>query len=78
MSPYSHALATLLSEPATEDDVQRTCAAIEELFSGFTDESKADLYALLAESVYPGQTFAAREVACAIALKRNKMRFPHG
>ena len=78
MNVQSYALATLLSDPPDEGAVQHTADAIETMFSGMTDESKADLYAMLAESVYPGQSFAAKEVACAIALKRNKMRFPHG
>jgi hypothetical protein len=74
----AYTLATLLSEPSEECDVHQTCAAIEDLFADKTDEAKADLYAMLAESVFPGQSFAAKRTACEIALRRNVMRFPHG
>ncbi len=51
---------------------------IERAMSDYTDEAKADLYALMAESVDPRAPLAVIQRAVSECLVKNKERYPHG
>lgn len=69
-------LATVLGNDGA--DIDRICNTLDTMFAEYTDEKKADLYSLLAESLRPGQTFRDRQAACEIAIRLNDGRFPRG
>lgn len=73
MSLTAHLLAVLLAGKPM--DYEDTADAIEGLFTHFGDERKADLYALLQDTVRPGMAFGELEQACARALFLNTQRF---
>jgi hypothetical protein len=74
MTLASYTLATLLHK-ADLTDYEVTADALETLYAGWTDERKADLYALLQDSVRPDMAFADLELMCAAALAANARRF---
>lgn len=77
--PCTHVLALLLSPSADrQDDYEVVAGAIEALFSDYPDERKADLYALIADTVKMDMTFEARVAACNVALTSNEARWCHG
>jgi hypothetical protein len=65
--PEAFNLACIL--PTDEDGIYRVVGMY---FKDWSDDRKADLYALLVESITPQQTFSARFVAIANALWRNE------
>ena len=78
MHRLTHAFAlalTAASDPAVHDVV---AGAIEDITRGYPDEQKADLYALIAESVRPGMTFENVCRALDAALTSNERHFTRG
>jgi hypothetical protein len=51
---------------------------IEELFQDYSDEKKADLYALVTENVHLGMTYAEMVHTVNWALTKNEERFGDG
>lgn len=74
-NPQTHTLATLLHSANDGAAYETLAPAIEELFSDFSDERKADLYALLAEAVTKGMLFTALTAAINRCLNKNEARF---
>jgi hypothetical protein len=74
--PRTYALAVLLSEPEPKyDDYDNTAIALEALFRDYTDEQKADLYALLQEAVNRDMSFVELTDCCAECLRKNEGHF---
>jgi hypothetical protein len=71
--PNTHALATLLS--SQPEDYETTASAIESLFAGFTDEQKADLYALLQERANATMSFVELSDSVNYCLLHNEEHF---
>lgn len=71
--PKTHTLATLLSSrPA---DYETTAGAIEALFEDYTDEQKADLYALLQERINATMSFVELSDSVDYCLLNNERHF---
>jgi hypothetical protein len=75
--PRTYALATLLSQPGDtpRGEYEHTASAIEALFQDYTDEQKADLYALLQEAVNATMSFVELTDCCAECLNKNEEHF---
>lgn len=78
MHQYTHALALLLIAADKGEDYEYIADSIEVTLLGYPDEHKADLYSLLAESVYPGMSFTHLKAACDKALRLSAARFLRG
>lgn len=71
--PNTTALATMLAK--APEDYETTAAAIEDLFEDYTDEQKADLYALLQEAVNRDMAFVELSDAVDTCLRKNEERY---
>lgn len=74
--PKTHTMAVLLSR--APEDVDRTADAIAYIFQGYTDEQKADLYALIHEAVNETMSFVELSDAIDDALVKNEEHFRRG
>jgi len=75
--PRTTALATLLAKAKTEpEELSKTALAIEQMFSDWSDERKADLYALVEHAIRDDMTFAEVQTSLDLCLIRNQER--HG
>ena len=75
--PLTHAFATTLHR-ADLKDYEPTADAIEALTEGYTDERKADLYALIQESVNKDMSFEELCTALDGCLRKNDRKFHLG
>ena len=77
--PSSTTVACLIIAENTREGHLEYAAhkVIDAYFDDWTDERKADLYALLAESLLLGDTFSAWEAKCSNALWDNQNAFCH-
>lgn len=73
----THAFATTLHR-ADLTDYEPTADAIEALTAGYTDDRKADLYALIQESVNRDMSFVELSDALDGCLRKNDLRFHLG
>lgn len=75
--PLTHAFATQLHR-ADLRDYEPTAEAIEALTEGYTDERKADLYALIQESVNADMSFVELSGTLDRCLTKNELHFLRG
>lgn len=73
MHPRTHAFASLLNAREAWD--AQVAAAISALFSDYTDEKKADLYAMIVEGVRPGMAYGEMVSVVDTRLKANDLFF---
>lgn len=81
MHRFTHALALMLHEgndAKSDQDYEPIADAIEVTLRGYPDEQKADLYALLADSITPNMPFKALTEAVSSALYLNERSFIRG
>lgn len=78
MHRLTHAFALALSRASDPAEHDVVAAGIDDITRGYPDEQKADLYALIAESVRPGMPFAALCEALDKALTNNERTFIRG
>ncbi len=81
MHRFTHALALLIhggNDAKVEQDYEPIADAIDATMKGYPDEQKADLYALLAETVTPGMPFGLLCVVVDAALTNNEKEFLRG
>jgi len=71
--PRTHTLSVLLAD--APEDMDTTCDAISTLFRDYTDEQKADLYALLQESVNATMSFVELSDSVDFCLLSNEAHF---
>jgi hypothetical protein len=74
----THTLATTLAGAKDVEEYDGVAAAIEALTEDFGDERKADLYALIHESVNRDMSFVELSGAVDAALQKNERRFLGG
>ncbi len=74
--PRTLPLSVMLAD--APEDMDTTCDAIQALFSDYTDEKKADLYALLHEAVNRDMSFVELSDEVDFCLTANEMYFRRG
>lgn len=72
----THAFATVLANKP--EDFEATAQAIEDLTGGYSDEHKADLYALIHEAVNQDMAFVELADTIDRCLKKSDARFLRG
>lgn len=75
--PLTTAFATVLHR-ADRSDYEPTADAIEALTESYTDEQKADLYALIQEAVNKDMSFVELSDALDVCLTKNSEHFHVG
>lgn len=77
--PDATTVACLIAAEREPDGLEeRAAVVLARFFHDWSDERKADLYALLAESLTAGDTIATMTVKCSAALWRNQNEFGRG
>jgi hypothetical protein len=71
----THTLSTLIFRADRHDSYEPVAAAIEETTDGWTDERRADLYALIQESVNKTMSFVELSDSIDHALLNNERRY---
>lgn len=75
MHRLAYALAVSLHKVDFRNDYESSAEVIEQLMVDYSDEQKADLYALLQDTVTPGCGFSALVDTVNRALHKNDMAF---
>lgn len=81
MHRYTHGLALLIyggNAAKVEQDYEPIADAIEIWLAGYHDAQKADLYAILAETITPGMPLKELTEVVSSALYMNERAFTHG
>jgi hypothetical protein len=76
MHSKTHTLAVLIA--AQPDDYELTARAIEALFADYTDERKADLYALVQEAANRDMQLKDLIPVIDLCLMKNEQHFTRG